>query len=74
MVMTADEITDHVESVLDALQQVALCITFASPALDDVGFAGIANMAKTTGRALCSGCLMIRSDRLHAIARDAPEG
>lgn len=38
VVMTADEITDHVESVLEALQQVALCITFASPALDDVGF------------------------------------
>ena len=47
--MTADEITDHVERSGGA-QQVALCITFASPALMMLaGFAGIANMAKTTG-------------------------
>lgn len=38
LLMFAEAVTDQVEAVFRAAQQVAKCITFASPALDDVGF------------------------------------
>lgn len=38
VLMYASAITSQVESVLQAIQQVANCITFVSESIDDIGF------------------------------------